>query len=178
MRRSPLGLLATAASAAALALLPAAVALPGAQAATGCATVYWGSLDKSGASHSSSDLLGVRTGQHACYDRLVIDFAGPAPDYTVKYVPQLTGIASGLPVATTGGANLEIWLDAPAYSYRQSPAVTQLGYQSLKQQVWLGSFEAQSKLGLSTRGRLPMRAFVLDGPGAGSRLVVDVAHKW
>lgn len=28
------------------------------------------------------------------------------------------------------------------------------------------------------RARLPFRVFVLDGPGSGSRLVVDVAHRW
>ena len=31
---------------------------------------------------------------------------------------------------------------------------------------------------LGVRGRLPFRVLVLDGPGAGSRLVVDVAHRW
>ena len=33
-------------------------------------------------------------------------------------------------------------------------------------------------LGLGVRARLPMRAFVLDGPGDGTRLVIDVAHRW
>jgi len=28
------------------------------------------------------------------------------------------------------------------------------------------------------RARLPFRVLTLDGPGSGSRLVVDVAHYW
>jgi hypothetical protein len=43
---------------------------------------------------------------------------------------------------------------------------------------WAGSFEGQTTLGLGVRARLPFRAFVLPGPGSGSRLVVDVAHRW
>ena len=35
-----------------------------------------------------------------------------------------------------------------------------------------------SKFGLGVRARLPFRVFTLDGPGAGSRLVIDVAHRW
>ncbi len=44
--------------------------------------------------------------------------------------------------------------------------------------AYAGSFEGQTTLGLGVRARLPFRAFVLAGPGDGSRLVVDVAHRW
>jgi hypothetical protein len=37
---------------------------------------------------------------------------------------------------------------------------------------------ARLTLGLGVRGRLPFRVFTLDGPGAGSRIVIDVAHRW
>jgi hypothetical protein len=33
-------------------------------------------------------------------------------------------------------------------------------------------------VGLGVRARLPFRVFKLDGPGEGSRLVIDVAHQW
>nr|WP_280956330.1 hypothetical protein [Cellulomonas flavigena] len=36
----------------------------------------------------------------------------------------------------------------------------------------------REQFGLGVRARLPFRAFVLAGPGSGSRLVVDVAHQW
>ncbi len=44
--------------------------------------------------------------------------------------------------------------------------------------LFMGTFEGQTQVALGVRGRLPFRAFVLDGPGDGARLVIDVAHKW
>jgi hypothetical protein len=41
-----------------------------------------------------------------------------------------------------------------------------------------GYVEAQTTFGVGVRSRLPYRVFVLEGPGVGSRLVVDVAHRW
>jgi hypothetical protein len=35
-----------------------------------------------------------------------------------------------------------------------------------------------TKIGLGVRARLPFRVFALAGPGGGSRLVIDVAHRW
>jgi hypothetical protein len=52
------------------------------------------------------------------------------------------------------------------------------GYSTFRQVAFTGSFEGQTLIGLGVRARLPMRAFVLDGPGDGSRLVIDVAHRW
>ena len=49
---------------------------------------------------------------------------------------------------------------------------------AFRQVAWAGSFEGYSSLGLGVRARLPFRVFALDGPDAGSRLVVDVAHFW
>ncbi|WP_448631688.1 AMIN-like domain-containing (lipo)protein [Cellulomonas soli] len=39
-------------------------------------------------------------------------------------------------------------------------------------------YQGYAILGIGTRARLPFRVFTLDGPGSGSRLVIDVAHKW
>jgi hypothetical protein len=52
------------------------------------------------------------------------------------------------------------------------------GYRTFEDLVWAGSFEGQSTFGLGVRARLPFRVLTLEGPGAGSRLVVDVAHRW
>lgn len=52
------------------------------------------------------------------------------------------------------------------------------GYTTFRDVRWAGSFEGMSTVGLGVRARLPFRAFVLAGPGSGSRLVVDVAHQW
>src|SRR5699024_12299625 len=77
--------------------------------------------------------------------------------------------------------------DAPAHDARgratysprtPSQAVDVTGYATFRQVAFTGSFEGQTLIGLGVRARLPMRAFVLDGPGDGSRLVIDVAHRW
>jgi len=44
--------------------------------------------------------------------------------------------------------------------------------------AYAGSFEATTTVGLGVRARLPFRVFVLAGPATGSRLVIDVAHRW
>lgn len=171
--------------AAMISLTPGAAASPSAMAvqstatATTCSSVGWGSLTKTAVRSSTSSLINVRTGQHSCYDRMVIDLSAKPAGYSVKYVDALRGIGSGKVVATTGGANLQIVVKAPAAaSYSPGSTVKNLNYRTFKQQVWLGSFEGESMLGISTRARLPMRVFVLDGPNQGSRLVIDVAHHW
>ena len=52
------------------------------------------------------------------------------------------------------------------------------GYQTFRQVAYAGSFEGYTSIGLGVRAWLPSRVFTLDGPGSGSRLVVDVAHFW
>ncbi len=52
------------------------------------------------------------------------------------------------------------------------------GYTTFRQVAFAGSFEGQTTVGLGVRARLPFRAFVIAGPGDGSRLVIDVAHRW
>jgi hypothetical protein len=42
----------------------------------------------------------------------------------------------------------------------------------------LEPLEGQTEIGLGVRARLPFRVFPLAGPGDGSRLVIDVAHRW
>lgn len=167
-------------------MAPAATAstVPAASPATACATVYWGSLPKAVPTYSSATVHDVRTGRHSCYDRLVIDLNGKNVGYSVKYVDNLYEPGSGKKVNLSGGAKLAITAHAPAYDAKGNPTylpgskVRTLNYSTFRQLAYLGSFEGQTEWGLSTRALLPMRAFVLDGPGQGSRLVVDVAHYW
>lgn len=157
-----------------------------AEAAPYCGLV-WGSLAKSDAATSTAQVTNVRTGQHYCFDRLVIDLNGPVKGYTVRYVPTVVQDGSGLPIPLRGRAFMQITVNAPAYDNNGSATYNPAdknelsnvsGYQTFRQVAWAGSFEGYSSLGLGVRGRLPFRVFTLDGPGAGSRLVVDVAHFW
>lgn len=149
--------------------------------------ITWGSLDKQADAAGGGHLVDVRTGEQACYDRVVLDVDGPPSGYLVRYVPQVTMEGSGAPVALRGGAFLEVVARVPAYDdsgtatyvpadRKELADVT--GYRTLRQVAWAGSFEGQTTLGVGVRARLPFRVFVLAGPGSGSRIVVDVAHSW
>ncbi|WP_282946858.1 AMIN-like domain-containing (lipo)protein [Cellulomonas endometrii] len=156
-------------------------------AATPYCGIRWGSLDKSVAGLSLAPVTDVRTGRHTCFDRLVVDIAGDARGYTVRYVPAVTADGSGVVIPTRGGAALEITVCNPAFASSGAPTYTPAdrrelrdvtGYRTFRQVVWAGTFEGYMSLGLGVRARLPFRAFLLDGPGTSDRLVVDVAHRW
>lgn len=147
----------------------------------------WGSLAKTGQDTGPASVTDVRTGQHYCFDRLVVDLNGPAVSYTVQYVPRIEQEGSGAFIPVRGGARLHVSIMAPSYDQDGNPTYSPAdrnelsnvsGYQTFRQVVSAGSFEGYTSLGLGVRGRLPFRVFTLDGPGAGSRLVVDVAHYW
>jgi hypothetical protein len=148
--------------------------------------IRWGSLAKKDASATVAPITNVRSGRHDCFDRLVVDIAGAPGGYKVKYVSQVTQEGSGEPVPLAGGAFLNVVVRAPAYDgsgATYTPAdpahlVNVSGYRTFRQVAWAGSFEGQTTIGLGVRARLPFRVFKLNGPGTGSRVVVDVAHKW
>ncbi len=169
-----------------LAATLALVAAPASAAGPYCG-IRWGSLVKVADPGSHGTLQDLRSGRHACYDRLVLDVAGGrVAGYHVGYVDTLAKDGSGEVVPVRGGAKLQVVARVPAYvdsraTYdpaRDDEALDVAGYRTFRQVAWLGSFEAHSTVGLGVRARLPFRVFVLDGPGHGSRLVVDVAHRW
>lgn len=170
-------------SAAALALglaaatAPAAVGATSATAAPYCG-IYWGSLTKSSTTMKATTVTGLRTGRHACFDRLVIDHKGAATGYHVSYVSQVTQDGSGFVVPVSGGAKLQVIDRAARYTTPpRMPSVT--GFTTFRDVKWAGSFEGQSTIGLGVRARLPFRVFTLNDTATGtSRLVIDVAHKW
>lgn len=150
----------------------------------------WGSLAKANAiTHTSGTVSNVRAGRHTCYDRLVIDVADvpKSLSYDVRYVDAVRQDGSGNVVPLAGGAKLRVIVRAPAYDNNGSATYTpankaQLvdvtGWTTFRQVAWAGSFEGQTTVGLGVRARLPFRVTVLDGPGDGARLVIDVAHRW
>ena len=149
--------------------------------------IRWGSLPEAASATTSARVENLRAGRHACFDRLVVDLEGDVSGYTVSYVSRVEQLGSGAVVPLAGAADLEILVEAAAYddagraTYRPrtpSRAVNVSGYSTFRQVAFTGSFEGQTLIGLGVRARLPMRVFVLDGPGDGSRLVIDVAHRW
>jgi hypothetical protein len=150
--------------------------------------ITWGSTPKTddGTSDPGVTVTGVRAGQHACYDRLVIDLHGrPLGGYDVRYVAVVGMEGSGNPVPVRGGAALQVVVHAPAYDAAgptllladEQNVVPVTGFRTFRQVAWAGSMDGYTTLAVGTRARLPFRVFVLPG-SAGDRMVVDVAHLW
>jgi hypothetical protein len=177
-----IALLAAAVAATAFGLVSPAVAAPEPYCG-----IRWGSVPEMHDEMGPGPLVNVRAGRHQCFDRLVLDFQSQADGYRVEYVATVRSDGSGQVVPLRGGAKLQIVALAPAYddsgnsTYRpanRNELVNVAGWSTFRQVASAGSFEGQTTLGLGVRARLPFRVFTLDGPGTGSRIVIDVAHHW
>ena len=157
--------------------------------------IYWGSLPKVPSIPLSYGVISnVRSGQHDCYDRLVFDVQGPVGGYKVQYDPDHTMYSTSGDYPR-GGAYLMIWINnvvvpRPAPSHASTAVVNPdevtdvTGYRTFRQvkELIYGPQGLNGPAGdlfaLGVRARLPFRVITLDGPGANSRLVIDVAHHW
>jgi hypothetical protein len=145
-------------------------------AATACPT-GWGSQPKTAAGMGQAAITGVRVGRHACFDRIVIDVAGPVTGYTATYVPTVTADGSGNPVNVPGGAKIQLVIRHPS-NITATPGASVAnvaGFPTLRGVIAAGSFEGITTFGVGVRARLPMRVFTLQSPG---RVVIDVAARW
>ncbi len=122
-------------------------------------------------------LVAVRAAHHATYDRVVFEFSGPLPGYTVRYVPQVVQDGSGRPVPLLGQASLSVVLTpavahtaAGAASYDNRRIVT--GFPSLNEVAAAGDFEGHVSFGLGLDDVVGFRVLSLTSP---SRIVIDVA---
>jgi hypothetical protein len=156
--------------------------------------ITWGSVAKADPVMTQAPVTGARVGRHDCFDRFVVDLGGrPAGGYSVRYIdPPYRAEGSGAPLFVAGGAVLSLSVHAPAYDDNGKATVPwygtdivvhpdefeAAGFRTFRDLIWGGSYEGYSAFGLGVRARLPFRVMRLDGPGAGSRLVVDVAHRW
>jgi hypothetical protein len=177
-------------SAALLTLLMAVVpvvALTGSTASATTSCEYlWGSLPKTAGALSPAPIIAGRTGRHDCYDSLVFEIDGPATGYLVEYAGEVYSEGQGLPLSPGAGpfgALIGIHLRNPAYNvYGQSTYTftppNLAGYQTFRGLAYGGSFEGYTTFALGVRARLPFQVLVLPGPGAHTRIVVNVAHRW
>lgn len=169
------------------AAVPAVATQTTATRATTCPT-GWGSLPESDPDSTTTPVRDIRTGRHACYDRMVVDLPGAARGglgYSVQYVDRLHQDGSGRHIPVSGGAVLEVRVAAPSYAPetgeptyparagRTLPGVDLTGYRTFRDARFAGSFEGETQIGLGARARLPFRVLQLDG-----HLVIDVAHSW
>lgn len=160
---------------------------PGPASAAPYCGIYWGSAAEASAGSTSAPITNVRAGRHTCFDRMVIDIRGQHAGYTVKYVNAVRSGGSGQVVRLRGGADLAVVVDAPTYNrngnavYRPSnrkELVNVSNFRTFRQIAMGSSFEGTTTFGLGVRARLPFRTFTVNDAVGGSRLVIDVAHRW
>jgi hypothetical protein len=147
----------------------------------------WGSGAKVAERMSSAPISRVRTAQHRCFDRMVVDLrSAPGAGWRVRYRTTVQAPGSGTVVPLRGNADLEVVAMAPAHDQRGAPTFRPAdrrevadvsAYRSFRQLAFAGSFEGETTFGLGVRTRLPFRVFAVEGP-SGTKLVVDVAHRW
>jgi hypothetical protein len=142
-------------------------------AAPAAAEVY-GTAPVSGSGPGGQTVLtSVTVARHDGFDRVVFTSRDGIGDYSVRYVPRVTGNASGRPVPLGGSAFLEVifqgtpWQTSPAPKVAMAP-----GFPALKGVRDAEEFEAVAEYGIGQAARSGFRAFTLTGP---ARLVIDLA---
>ena len=123
-------------------------------------------------------LVGVRAGRHVNFDRLVFEFSGPRPGYTVEYVPQLFADGSGEPIPLRGRAVVQITMQ-PAAAHTDDGTPTVPGppevsdFAAFRQIADAGDFEGVLTWGIGTAAKTGLAVSALTTP---SRIAVDVMH--
>lgn len=159
----------------------------GAASTAGTCAVRWGSGLKAVPDSTGKSLKNVRTGRNTCYDRMVFDVAAPAGriGHHVSYVAKFRQDGSGALIPVSGGAVLQVVVNAPSYNPATAkpvypgkagkplPGVNIKGYRTFKDTKFGASYEGQTQVAVGTRARLPFRVLQ-----SGDKLIVDVAHTW
>ena len=124
-------------------------------------------------------LIGIRTGRHDAFDRVVFDLRGAAPGYKVGYVSTVREDGSGKVIDLRGNANLMVRL-RPAEAHRNDGSPTYTGakrifvnYPELREVAFAGDFEGVVSIALGLHAKHGFRVMTLSDP---TRIVVDVAH--
>jgi GMC oxidoreductase len=124
-------------------------------------------------------LIGIRTGVHSTFDRVVLDLHGRAPGYRVGYVRTVREDGSGKVVDLRGGAQLMVRL-TPAQAHRNDATATYTGSRrmtvndpELREVALVGDFEGVVSIGLGVRAKHGFRVLTLHDP---TRIVIDIAH--
>ena len=129
----------------------------------------------------TATLRRVRVGRHDGFDRVVFEFEGGVPGYSVRYTPVALTDGAGAPIPTLGTVALQVFLQAESVdmsdeefppTYSPTGLITPL-YPTLRQVRYGGYFEGGTTFGVGLKGRSGFRVLELTGP---PRLAIDVAH--
>lgn len=123
----------------------------------------------------------VRVGRHDGFDRIVFEFDGGVPGYSLAYRSVARTDGGGAPIPTPGNTALQVYLQADSVDMQaegfpltftpQRPI--DIRYPTLRQVRYGGFFEGGTTFGVGLTGRSGFRVLELSGP---PRLAIDVAH--
>ncbi|MGW5777821.1 AMIN-like domain-containing (lipo)protein [Streptomyces sp. NPDC003863] len=128
---------------------------------------------------ATAQVVNVRWGGHATFDRLVIDVRGAMPPVTVHQVRSLYYDGSGNRVPLAGKHFLEIKLspaaahDDAGRSVYHGPRLLKIHLPALKGVALTGDFEGVVTIGAAFDTKPDFKTFRLHSP---ERFVVDIAH--
>ena len=125
-------------------------------------------------------LTGVRTGVHPRFDRIVLDFSGPPPQVSSRFVDELIQDGSGDIEWLTGAAFAEV-VATPAYTHEDQgnsswPGPRKFRTRNLTNVMALavpGDYEAVLSVGVGMRKQIWVKTFTLTAP---TRVVIDVGR--
>ena len=125
-------------------------------------------------------LTGIRTGQHAGFDRVVFEFSGGTPAYAVSVVKTVYSDAKGDVVPLPGQVLLRVvfrgattWCARPSARTYAAPSVLTPYYPRLLAVSTAGDFEQVLSFGVGLAAPGPYRIYALAGP---DRVVLDVSQ--
>ena len=139
----------------------------------GDVTVAFACKDMSGGKTGTTNVIAVRTGEQAGFDRFVIQFDSQIPAYTIKRQSKATFTqgASGQPITLVGSAGVLITLKSTSQETYSGPTdITHPEYAILKEARVVEAFEGTVQWGIGLASPVCMRVFTLSDP---VRLVID-----
>lgn len=127
-----------------------------------------------------SVLTGIRTGVHPNFDRIVLDFSGPRPHVSSRFVDELIQDGSGDIEWLTGAAFAEV-VATPAQAHDDQgnpsyPGLRKFRTRNLTNVMAVaitGDYEAYLSIGVGMRKQTWVTVFTLDAP---TRVVIDVGR--
>lgn len=159
---------------------PAASVSPAASAPTDDLGPFSCSLPIAGGDEVRANIVDVRVGEHAGYDRVVFEFEGGIPEYEIDEAsPPFQEDPSGRDVTVLGEEHLQLTLrggtkqgDDGTSTY-PGPTTFHAHFPQLVQLEELGDFEAQATWAIGMTADACVRVLTLSGP---DRLVIDLEH--
>ena len=131
-------------------------------------------------SQAGTYLTAVRTGEHSGYDRVVFQFSGTLPGYTVERVQAVYSDPRGTPVPLAGQSYLRVVFHGtsavcpkPLHRTYTGPTVLTPYHPELLTVSAAGDFEGVLSFGIGLAAPGSYHVFTLTGP---DRLMIDVSH--